>query len=249
MPVVGENCEGRSQRSGLPDFSRTVCRRSRYLDGEDRCARLDVIWSSPVAPARAVGTPWPHPPYTSHVKTDMQLLTRPRAAATVRTAPPPSIRAHRRRRVRFASLPAYRRGFAPGYTLIEMIGVVIIAAILLKMVVPNLLGGSEAARKNALINDLKGYHSQAALHYQDFQGAFPTAIQATGTPTAATMTYATSPGVGLRITGVSQQGYTVRARSTDLRKWECTMTISKTSGYNPVCTELSAEWTGSDPAA
>lgn len=179
----------------------------------------------------------------------MQLLTRPRAAAPARIAPPPSLRARRRRRTpRFTSVPAYRRGFAPGYTLIEMIGVVIIAAILLKMVVPNLLGGSEAARKNALINDLKGYHSQAALHYQDFQG-FPTATQVTGTPTAATMTYATSPGVGLRISGVSQQGYTVRARSTDLRKWECTMTISKTSGYNPVCTELSAEWTGTDPAA
>jgi len=49
--------------------------------------------------------------------------------------------------------------------------------------------------------------------------------------------------------GVSQAGYTVRARSTELRKWECTMTISKTSGYNPVCTEISAEWTGTDPAA
>lgn len=135
-----------------------------------------------------------------------------------------------------------------GYTLIEMIGVVIIAAILLKMVVPNLLGGSEAARKATLVNDLKGYHSQAALHYQDFQ-QFPTAVQATGTPAAATMTYATSPGVGLRITGVSQQGYSVRARSTELRKWECTMTISKTSGYNPVCTELTTEWTGTDPSA
>ena len=56
------------------------------------------------------------------------------------------------------------------------------------MVVPNLLGGSEAARKNALINDLKGYHSQAALHYQD-HAQFPTGIQATGTPTAAARSY------------------------------------------------------------
>jgi type II secretory pathway pseudopilin PulG len=172
-----------------------------------------------------------------------------RARKVAPPAPPSTTRPRGARRERRpASVPARRRGVAPGYTLIEMIGVVIIAAILLKMVVPNLLGGSEAARKNTLINDLKGYHSQAALHYQDFQ-QFPTAIQATGTPTASTMTYATSPGVGLRITGVSQQGYTVRARSTELRKWECTMTISKTSGYNPVCTELSAEWTGSDPSA
>lgn len=141
-----------------------------------------------------------------------------------------------------------RRGVGRGYTLVEMIGVIIISAILLKMVVPNLLGGSEAARRNTLINDLKGFHSQASLHYQDFH-QFPTAIQATGAPTAATMTYATSQGVGLRISGVSQQGYTVRARSTDVRKWECTITISKTSGYNPQCTELAAEWTGSDPAA
>lgn len=151
-------------------------------------------------------------------------------------------------------IPAARRRasplgkVAPGYTLIEMIGVVIIAAILLRMVVPNLLGGSEAARKNTLVSDLKGYHSQAALHYSDFS-QFPTAIQATGTPTATTMTYATSPGVGLRITGVSQRGYTVRSRSTDLRKVECTITISPTSGFNPVCTELATEWTGNDPAA
>jgi type II secretory pathway pseudopilin PulG len=162
--------------------------------------------------------------------------------------PPPSTRSIRRHRPVKRRLSRLVRGSAPGYTLIEMIGVVIIAAILLKMVVPNLLGGSEAARKNTLVNDLKGYHSQAALHYQDFQ-QFPTAIQASGQPTASTMTYATSSGVGLQITGVSQQGYTVRARSTELRKWECTMTISKTSGYNPVCTELSAEWTGSDPSA
>jgi type II secretory pathway pseudopilin PulG len=164
-------------------------------------------------------------------------------------APPSTRRRKPRKERRPASVPlCRRRGIAPGYTLIEMIGVVIIAAILLKMVVPNLLGGSEAARKNTLINDLKGYHSQAALHYQEFH-QFPTAVQASGTPTAATMTLPISPGVGLRITGVSQQGYTVRARSTDLRKWECTITISKTSGYNPVCSELSAEWTGSDPSA
>lgn len=182
----------------------------------------------------------------------MQQTPTPAPARTRRTPPsaPPSMARPRsmRRERRPASVPARRRGVAPGYTLIEMIGVVIIAAILLKMVVPNLLGGSEAARKNTLINDLKGFHSQAALHFQDFD-QFPTAIQATGTPTAAAMTYATSPGVGLRITGVSQQGYTVRARSTELRKWECTMTISKTSGYNPVCTELAAEWTGNDPSA
>jgi type II secretory pathway pseudopilin PulG len=166
----------------------------------------------------------------------------------VTVTPPPSTRKVRRERPAKGRLSRLLRGSAPGYTLIEMIGVVIIAAILLKMVVPNLLGGSEAARRNTLINDLKGYHSQAALHYQDFQ-QFPTAIQASGQPTASTMTYATSSGVGLRITGVSQQGYTVRARSTELRKWECTMTISKTSGYNPVCTELTQEWTGNDPSA
>jgi type II secretory pathway pseudopilin PulG len=174
--------------------------------------------------------------------------TKPRIRKAL--SPPPSTRrAKPRRERRPASVPAVRRrGVAPGYTLIEMIGVVIIAAILLKMVVPNLLGGSEAARKNTLINDLKGFHSQAALHYQEFH-QFPSAVQATGTPTATTMTLPISPGVGLRITGVSQQGYSVRARSTDIRKWECTITISKTSGYNPICTELTAEWTGTDPSA
>jgi type II secretory pathway pseudopilin PulG len=165
--------------------------------------------------------------------------------------PPPSSRRRGWARRPRTSGSGFGRRFlasAPGYTLIEMIGVVIIAAILLKMVVPNLLGGSEAARKNTLLNDLKGFHSQAALHFNDW-AQFPTGIQASGTPTAITMTYATSPGVGLKITGVSQSGYTVRARSTELRLWECTMTISKTSGYNPVCTQLAAEWAGTDPSA
>lgn len=157
---------------------------------------------------------------------------------------PPSLR---RSRPRLRRPSVGRRPWAAaGYTLVEMIGVVIIAAILLRMVVPNLMSGSEAARKNTLINDLRGFHSQAALHYQDF-AQFPTGIQESGTPTATTMTYATSPGVGLQITGVTQQGYAVRARSTELRKWECTLTISRTSGFSPVCTELSAEWTGTDP--
>lgn len=176
------------------------------------------------------------------------LTTHPRIRVPTPNRASETLPRRRRRERRPTCGPARRGWFAPGYTLVEMIGVVIIAAILLRMVVPNLLGGSEAARRNTLVNDLKGFHSQAALHYQDF-AQFPTAIQASGAPTAATMTYATSTGVGLRITGVSQQGYTVRARSTELRKWECTMTISKTSGYNPVCTELSAEWTGTDPSA
>jgi type II secretory pathway pseudopilin PulG len=178
----------------------------------------------------------------------MQQTSSPPVA--VRLAPPSmtSVRRPRPPKRRLGTLPTFLCRSAPGYTLLEMVGVVIIAAILLRMVVPNLLGGSEAARRNTLINDLRGYHSQAALHYQDFQ-QFPTAIQSSGQPTATTMTYATSSGVGLRITGVSQQGYTVRARSTELRKWECTMTISRTSGYNPVCIELPQEWTGADPSA
>ena len=52
---------------------------------------------------------------------------------------------------------------------------------------------------------------RAALNFQD-HAQFPTGIQATGTPTAAAMTYATSPGVGLRVTGVTQAGYTARAQ-------------------------------------
>jgi hypothetical protein len=63
------------------------------------------------------------------------------------------------------------------------------------------------------------------------------------------MTFPTSEGVGIRITNVSQDGYTVRARSVALRKVECTVTVSRTSGFNPRCTDLAAEWTGSDPAA
>lgn len=182
----------------------------------------------------------------------MQLLSERSPHTSARPTPPSLRRPHRPRRprqvTRVRRFAAAARGYSPGYTLVEMIGVVIIAAILLKMVVPNLLGGSEAARRNALYNDLKGFHSQAALHFQDFH-QFPTAVQVTGTPTAATMTFATSPNVGLRITGVSQAGYTVRARSTEIRKWECTLVVSKTSGYNPTCTELSAEWVGTDPAA
>jgi type II secretory pathway pseudopilin PulG len=157
-------------------------------------------------------------------------------------------RPRRTTRAGLAQAPQRRRGRARGYTLVEMVGVVIIIAILLKMVIPNLMRGSDAAHKNTMISDLRGFHSEAALHYQDFH-QYPTAIQPSGTETASTMTFATSDGIGIKITNVSQDGYTIRARSVDLRKVECTVTVSPTSGFNPQCTDLPAEWTGSDPAA
>ena len=176
----------------------------------------------------------------------------PRPPLHAATPLPPSLaiprRPRRDGRREVGNSPRRRRGAARGYTLVEMVGVVIIIAILLKMVIPNLMRGSDAARKNTMISDLRGYHSQAALHYQDFH-QYPTAIQASGAPATATMTFPTSEGVGIRITNVSQDGYTIRARSVDLRKVECTVTVSKTSGFNPLCSDLAAEWTGTDPAA
>ncbi len=183
------------------------------------------------------------------------LLTAPERPAVKRTgagaaralpSAPPSIIRPVRSRTRAPVRP--RRGVARGYTLVEMVFVVILLSILLKMVIPSLMRGSDAARKNTMISDLRGYHSQAALHYQDFH-QYPTAIQASGTESASTMTYPTSDGVGIKITNVSQDGYTIRARSVDLRKVECTVAVSKTSGFNPQCTDLAAEWTGTDPAA
>lgn len=173
-----------------------------------------------------------------------------RVAPDLRTIPPSLARPRRPRRHSRAAVASspLRRAAARGYTLVEMVGVVIIIAILLKMVIPNLMRGSDAARKNTMISDLRGFHSQAALHYQDFH-QYPTAIQASGSPATATMTFPTSEGVGIRITNVSQDGYTIRARSLDLRKVECSVTVSKTSGFNPQCTDLAAEWAGTDPAA
>lgn len=190
---------------------------------------------------------------TQHTEPGVTDATRTTRARFRGPAPiPPSLARSRRprrpTRRDLAGGPQRRRGAARGYTLVEMVGVVIIIAILLKMVIPNLMRGSDAARKNTMISDLRGYHSQAALHYQDFH-QYPTAIQASGSPTTATMTFPTSEGVGIRITNVSQDGYTIRARSVDLRKVECSVTVSKTSGFNPQCTDLAAEWAGTDPAA
>jgi type II secretory pathway pseudopilin PulG len=190
---------------------------------------------------------------TLHTDTSVAEATRSSRVPLHGTTPlPPSLalprRPRRNGRREVGNGPRRRRGAARGYTLVEMVGVVIIIAILLKMVIPNLMRGSDAARKNTMISDLRGYHSQAALHYQDFH-QYPTAIQASGSPTTATMTFPTSEGVGIRITNVSQDGYTIRARSVDLRKVECSVTVSKTSGFNPQCTDLAAEWAGTDPAA
>lgn len=168
-----------------------------------------------------------------------------RASRSSLAVPPSTIRPVRSR----ARTPVPPRcGVARGYTLVEMVFVVILLSILLQMVIPSLMRGSDAARKATMISDLRGYHSQAALHYQAFH-QYPTAVQPSGTESASTMTYPTSDGVGIKITNVSQDGYTIRARSVDLRKVECSVTVSKTSGFNPQCTDLSAEWTGTDPAA
>jgi type II secretory pathway pseudopilin PulG len=181
---------------------------------------------------------------TQHTETRGTHSTRKNKPRPPSTVLPRSPRWRRRAAI---SASQHRRGAARGYTLVEMVGVVIIIAILLKMVIPNLMSGGDAARKNTMLSDLRGYHSQAALHYQDHH-QYPTAIQASGTPTTSTMTFPTSEGVGIRITSVSQAGYTIRARSVDLRKVECTVTVSKTSGFNPQCTDLATEWTGNDPS-
>lgn len=87
---------------------------------------------------------------------------------------PISIRNPRRKVARFPTPRAH------GFTLVEILIVVIILGILAAIVVPQFASASQDARKNALISQLQTLRSQTALYALQHRDKFPTDLSAGG---------------------------------------------------------------------
>jgi general secretion pathway protein G len=75
------------------------------------------------------------------------------------------------------SLSTRRRGRRAGFTLVELMLVVIIIGILAAMVVPSLVGRSEQARLNAAKSDIRGTLGMQLDLFEQDTGAYPTTEQ------------------------------------------------------------------------
>jgi general secretion pathway protein G len=79
-----------------------------------------------------------------------------------------------------------RRAAARGFTLVEILIVVIILGILAAIVIPQFTSASEDARKNALTGQLQTIRSQLELYKLQHRDEFPTGLQTAGTIAATT---------------------------------------------------------------
>ena len=75
------------------------------------------------------------------------------------------------------SVNVRRRPKGAGFTLVELMLVVIIIGILAALVVPSLVGRSEQARQNAAKSDVQGSLSTALDIFEQDTGAYPTTEQ------------------------------------------------------------------------
>src|ERR1700710_973951 len=72
-----------------------------------------------------------------------------------------------------------------GFTLVEILIVVIILGILAAIVIPQFTNASQDARKSSLVSQLQTLRSQVSLYALQHQDQYPTGLKTAGTPTGA----------------------------------------------------------------
>ncbi|HEX8361195.1 MAG TPA: prepilin-type N-terminal cleavage/methylation domain-containing protein [Longimicrobium sp.] len=128
-----------------------------------------------------------------------------------------------------------------GFTMIELIAVVAVIAILVGVAQMNFGQTKEDAYQRAMESDARNFMTAQEQHYSRHD-QYMTTVQAVGTaPTATAGSFRLSDDVGIRITGVSQSGYTVQFEHRKLKKMKCSLAFTNTSGARMACTGGFAE--------
>lgn len=121
-----------------------------------------------------------------------------------------------------------------GFTLIEMMVVLIIIGILAMRAQHAFGGHTNTAIEDNMMGDLNGLRVKAEDHKYRFY-TYPSAVQASGTESAATMNFVGSPGVVFTISGSTPTQMTVTATHPQDAGRSCQLVVSATTSTHPVC--------------
>ena len=126
-----------------------------------------------------------------------------------------------------------------GFTMIELIAVVAVIAILVGVAQMNFGQTKEDAFLRAMESDARNFMTAQEQHYNR-QDQYMTSVQASGTATATLGNFRLSDDVGIRLSGVSQTGYTAELAHRKLQRMKCTLVFNTTTGSRVVCDPLAA---------
>jgi prepilin-type N-terminal cleavage/methylation domain-containing protein len=126
-----------------------------------------------------------------------------------------------------------------GFTMIELIAVVAVIAILVGVAQMNFGATKEDAYQRAMESDAKNFMTAQEQHYNR-NDRYMTAVQASGTVVSpfTTGNFRLSDDVGVRISGVTQDGYTAVFVHRKLQKTQCEVVFTTSAGSRVSCTPL-----------
>ena len=126
-----------------------------------------------------------------------------------------------------------------GFTMIELIAVVAVIAILVGVAQMNFGATKEDAYQRARESDAKNFMTAQEQHFNR-NDRYMTAVQPSGTVSDpfTTGNFRLSDDVGIRISGVTQGGYTAVFAHRKLQRMKCTVEFTTTTGARVVCDAL-----------
>ena len=122
-----------------------------------------------------------------------------------------------------------------GFTMIELIAVVAVIAILVGVAQMNFGATKEDAYQRAMESDAKNFMTAQEQHYNR-QDRYMTAVTiSAGSLSTTTGMFRLSDDVGIRISTVTQDGYTAEFAHKKLTKVKCTLEFTSTIGSRITC--------------
>ena len=122
-----------------------------------------------------------------------------------------------------------------GFTMIELIAVVAVIAILVGVAQMNFGATKEDAYQRAIESDAKNFMTAQEQHYNRQDRYMEAVTTATGELSTTRGMFRLSDDVGIRISGVTQNGYTAVFAHKKLTKMICTLAFTNAVGPRIIC--------------
>lgn len=122
-----------------------------------------------------------------------------------------------------------------GFTMIELIAVVAVIAILVGVAQMNFGATKEDAYQRAMESDAKNFMTAQEQHYNRQDRYMETVTTDVAEVTTTRGVFRLSDDVGIRVSGVTQNGYTAVFAHKKLTKTTCTLAFTTTVGSRISC--------------